>query len=123
MQTLEEFGDGMCTFSAYHADFTPWNMFVNDGRLFVFDWEYGCMSYPPMLDRYHFFVQQYIHVRHMSADEIYRNISEYAWYNGTQFRYYLLDVISRFVCRENGVISKDLVKMLEIWTKLLEYLK
>ena len=123
LQTFEEFSGGTYPFSAYHADFTPWNMFVNDGRLFVFDWEYGRMSYPPMLDRYHFFVQQYIHVRHMSADEICRQLGEYAWFDETQFRYYLLDVISRFVCRENGAISKDLAKMLEIWTKLLGYLK
>lgn len=45
-------------FSAYHADFTPWNMFVENGRLFVFDWEYTNMTYPPMLDRYHFLLKQ-----------------------------------------------------------------
>lgn len=34
-------------FCAYHADFTPWNMYVEQDELFVFDWEYAQMTYPP----------------------------------------------------------------------------
>jgi len=117
-----EFGMRSYEFSAYHGDFTPWNMFVNGNSLFVFDWEYGELTYPPMLDRYHFFVQQYIHVEHLSAGEIYNRIHGKEWYDPKIFRCYLLDIISRFVSREKGGMSGDLSRMLEIWTKLLIYL-
>ena len=107
-------------FSAFHADFTPWNMFVTDGHLFVFDWEYARLTYPPMLDRYHFHVQQAIHVGHLPADEIRREIESQPWYDPIDFRSYLLDIISRFVGRENGRISPSLDAMLSVWAKLLK---
>lgn len=105
--------------SAYHADFTPWNMFVENGRLYVFDWEYGRMTYPPMLDRYHFFVQQAIHVGHQSPAEIRALLEGFDWFSEDDLRLYLLDVITRFTMRENGKTSQSLISMLEIWTKLL----
>lgn len=109
-----------CRFSAYHADFTPWNMFVNKDRLFVFDWEYGRMTYPPMLDRYHFYIQQAIHVAHMPAEEITTEMKKIPWYDALDTKCYLLDVISRFVCREKGTISRELDATLKIWTQLLQ---
>lgn len=29
-----------------HGDFTPWNVFIDSGGLYVFDWEYSNKSYP-----------------------------------------------------------------------------
>jgi hypothetical protein len=121
--TQREFNRSLCSFSAYHADFTPWNMFISGKNLFVFDWEYGGKTYPTKLDKYHFFVQQYIHVEHMSATDIYNRIIDFEWYDTRTFRCYLLDVISRFVCRENGHISNDLGKMLGIWTSILQIIE
>lgn len=112
-----------CRFAAYHADFTPWNMFIEQNRLFVFDWEYGCMTYPPMLDRYHFHIQQAIHVAHMPVPEILANIKKQSWFSRIDLKCYLLDIISRFVCRENGKISKGLDESLNIWTQLLQLLQ
>jgi hypothetical protein len=117
--TLEEYKNEPCAFSAYHADFTPWNMFITGRNLFVFDWEYGCSTYPSKLDKYHFHVQQYIHVNHLSAEAIHAKLSKCRWYEPRMMRLYLLDIISRFVSRENGKISDDLMEILQIWTKLL----
>ncbi len=118
-EALAEYGEGRHEFSAYHADFTPWNMFVDGDRLFVFDWEYGRMTYPPMLDKYHFFVQQMMHVGHMSSQEIHECLGREEWYDRHQVRDYLLDIVSRFVCREHGGISDALDGMLQTWCEIL----
>ena len=117
--TIAEFKNKKCEMSAFHADFTPWNMFVHEGKLYVFDWEYGRLTYPPMLDRYHFIIQQAIHVKHLSADAIKFELKAQPWFSETDLRCYLIDVISRFVCRERGQISPSLNSMLAIWTELL----
>lgn len=117
--TMGQFRGRQLIMSAFHADFTPWNMFLHNGNLYVFDWEYGQQSYPPMLDRYHFYIQQAIHVKHQSPDEIRREIQSVPWFTPCDLRCYLLDIISRFLCRENGSVSSELKSMLEIWTALL----
>ncbi len=133
------FGGKEVSFSAYHADFTPWNMFVYspkqkkettgspvsetadkglDRGLYVFDWEYGQRSYPPMLDRYHFVIQQAIHVLHLGPDAILQNVQSYEWYDTMSLRCYLLDMISRWTAREKGQIT-PVVKQ---WTSMLKKL-
>ena len=37
-----------------HGDFTPWNSFVQGGRLYVFDWEYAHPAWPVGFDLVHF---------------------------------------------------------------------
>ncbi|GBG14984.1 cyanate hydratase [Novimethylophilus kurashikiensis] len=37
-----------------HSDFTPWNLGIADGRLFVFDWEYAEANGNPLHDFLHF---------------------------------------------------------------------
>lgn len=37
-----------------HGDFTPWNSFMQDGALYVFDWEYAHRNYPVGFDYVHF---------------------------------------------------------------------
>lgn len=116
---LDSLEDKQVEYSAFHADFTPWNMFMHDGSLFVFDWEYGRMSFPPMLDRYHFFVQQAIHVRHLDADATTRWLRENKWFSAAELDWYLLDIISRFTLREKGAVSPGLYSMLRFWTGML----
>lgn len=106
-------------YSAFHADFTPWNMFVQDGRLFVFDWEYGRMSYPAGLDRHHFHVQKAIHVGHLSPARALDQLKAIDGYSDTHLRYYLLDIISRFTLREKGAVSAGLDTLLRYWTEML----
>jgi hypothetical protein len=114
------------SYSAYHADFTPWNMFVEKKQLFVFDFEYAKMSYPPFLDWFHFFTQTCIFEKGLNADKIFEayqfkknNISKY--FNDPDFYYvcYLLDVVSLYVNRDKGSYSKDVERNLSIWIKLI----
>ncbi len=109
-------------FSAYHADFTPWNMFVENNRLFVFDWEYAQHSYPPGLDRYHFYTQTATFERRLGAEEILAELPTLPWMNGDDYPAYLLDVTARFTLRERGDFKGDVANSLRIWLKLIEKL-
>ena len=115
----------MVEYGAYHADFTPWNTFVEQGELFVFDWEYAQMTYPPMLDRYHFFTQTAIFEKHWHSDEImaYVKSAEGDWIDETEYQLYLLDIISRFTLRERGHFSGDVAHSINVWTETLKRLE
>ena len=111
-------------FCACHGDFTPWNMFANGKKLFVFDFEYAGVSYPAELDRYHFFTQTAVFEKHWGADEIiaYAGSSEGKWIDRQMYAMYLLDVISRFTMREGGKVTGEAAKPFALWGKLLEKL-
>ena len=111
-------------FSTYHADFTPWNMFAEKNRLFVFDWEYACMTYPPMLDHYHFFTQTAIFEKHWQEKEIiaFLQSPDANWVNRERYILYLLDIISRFTVREKGTVEGNIAHSMKIWNDLLVYL-
>lgn len=44
--------------SLSHGDFTPWNTFMANGRLYVFDWEYAEKAWPASSDIIHFVLNQ-----------------------------------------------------------------
>lgn len=117
-------GKQMVEFSAYHADFTPWNMFVESERLFVFDWEYAQLTYPPRLDRYHFFTQTVHFEKHWTFQQIveYMQSEQGVWIDKDMYLQYLLDVMSRFTLREKGKVTRDVAGSFNLWINLLEYL-
>ncbi len=109
-------------FCACHGDFTPWNMFANGKKLFVFDFEYAAMSYPAGLDRYHFFTQTAVFEKHWGIGEIaaYMESDSGKWIDKEFYAMYLLDVISRFTMRENGKVTADAATPFLLWGKILE---
>lgn len=114
-------------FSVFQADFTPWNMFEEGGDLFVFDWEYARLTYPPRLDYFHFEIQTAIFEDHLTADEIYnRFVAERDILNGLYDNYefslkcYLLSVMSLYVNREGSGIGDDTRSRLAFWVNLLK---
>lgn len=112
------------TYSAYHADFTPWNMFVENNRLFVFDFEYTKMTYPSLLDRYHHFTQTANFEQHWTSRDIitYIKSDKGKWIDRKMYILYLLDVMSRFTMRERSKVEGDVAKSFIIWSDLLIYL-
>lgn len=108
-------------FAACHADFTPWNMFVEQGKLFVFDWEYAQKTYPPGLDRYHFFTQTAFFAQHWSQKEIihYMHADAGYWMERDTFIAYLLDMIARFTLREKRKVRGNIVPLMHLWGGLL----
>jgi thymidylate kinase/tRNA A-37 threonylcarbamoyl transferase component Bud32 len=81
-----------------HGDFTPWNMFQKNNKLYVYDWELSKNTRPMGFDFYHFIFQQSILVDHKSWNfiqkEIYKQITKsgyntYATQLDTQQHLYL----------------------------------
>lgn len=111
-------------FSVCHADFTPWNMFVEKGELFVFDWEYSQHTYPPMMDQYHFFTQSALFERHWNAGDIRKYMASDAgeWMNTADYKAYLIEVLARFTIREKGHVGGDMARSMKLWSDLLVFL-
>ena len=111
-------------YSVCHMDFTPWNMFVERGKLFVFDWEYAQKTYPPRLDRYHFFMQTALFVKHWKINDFvaYVQSQEGLWINKKDYILYLLNIIAHFTLREEGKIESSIIYCMEVWYALLYYL-
>ena len=106
-------------FSLFHADFTPWNMFVEQGQLFVFDWEYAIRTCPPGLDRYHFFTQTEIFEHHHQVDQIWESFQKTGMDKETYLEYLLL-VMAIYTGRETSesvnLIHEELVR----WSSLIK---
>ena len=102
-------------YGAYHGDFTPWNMFVEGGELFVFDWEYAGRTYPMGLDRYHFWMQTALFEKHWGVAELkrYMGSAEGTWIDREMLEMYLLDVMSKYVMREGGKVKE--LGMFGVW--------
>lgn len=104
-----------------HGDFTPWNMFVEHGRLFVFDWEYAYRCCPVGMDRYHFLVQTAFFERHWSAEQLMALAStqDGAWIEIDHLIYYLILVLSRFVGREPADKKMSDTSLIAFWNQLI----
>lgn len=117
-------------FSAFQADFTPWNMFVEKGQLFVFDWEYARLTYPAYLDYFHFWIQTEIFEAHLTAEQIVRHYTANRGKLQAMFKNpdwalqcYLLAIISIYLQREQGILEQATIKRIDLWMTLLEHLK
>ncbi|MFR9523522.1 MAG: phosphotransferase [Rikenellaceae bacterium] len=122
-QVREYYGGKEVEFSAYHADFTPWNMFFEKGKLFVFDFEYAAMTYPPHLDWFHYYTQTANFERHLTPEQI---IAEFKCPErlDSQVGYvaYLLDMISKYVHREKGQLRSNTLDNITFWIDILKSL-
>jgi len=73
--------------SCSHGDLAPWNLLEqNDGRLFLFDWEYYSESAPALFDAFHYVLMPEFLVRNRSAFDLFVALSkpesrERAWLN------------------------------------------
>lgn len=117
------------TFSAFQADFTPWNMFEEKGHLFVFDWEYARLTYPPQLDYFHFQIQTAVFEGHIGISEIYerlraeREVLDQIYTDSVfSLKCYLLAVMSLYVNREKDKLGEETQQRVSFWVKLLELL-
>lgn len=120
---MAEYCGKMVEFSACHADFTPWNMFVERSELFVFDFEYTALTYPPGIDCCHFELQTAIFEKRLSREDIVEYLTGRDVAYKRLLRLYLLDVISRFTIRERGNANGDIANCLDIWCYLLKNIK
>jgi hypothetical protein len=101
-------------FSVYHGDFTPWNMFFEEHKLFVFDFEYAAISFPGKIDVFHYFTQVALYEKIWSADRIieeYSNLFIDGWLKelfekpNIAYLSYLLVVVEMYTKREKGIFQ------------------
>jgi thymidylate kinase len=60
-----------------HGDFTPWNMFVKNDYLHIYDWELADPFKPLGFDLFHFIIQQGILVQHKNWVAIKQDIDKH----------------------------------------------
>lgn len=68
--------DKIADFGCAHGDFTSWNMFVSENKLFVYDWESFDTEMPKGFDLFHFIIQQGILVDRNDWSKTYQVLSE-----------------------------------------------
>jgi hypothetical protein len=62
--------------SVSHGDFTPWNMYCDENRLYVYDWELSSNGIPMLFDLFHFIFQSGVMVHHQDYESIKKAIDE-----------------------------------------------
>lgn len=128
---LTEYYQGIRHFSAYHRDFTPWNSFVENGKLFVFDFEYAALQYPAYLDAIHYLCQTAVFEQKLKPQEIYA-LYQRECNSGClkglfkhpeiALQSYLLDIISFYISRRDSAVLDDgTAVLLEIWIDLCQF--
>ncbi len=123
--------------SLAHGDFTPWNMFVSQNTLQVYDWELAENQKPALYDLFHFVFQSGILVLHESFDSIYRKILTITEepdikaliQNNTidvnqNLLLYVLDVSSYYlgVYQEQEKVHLQVAWLMDVWVKALQVL-
>lgn len=59
-----------------HGDFTPWNMYTDDHRLYVYDWELAGAGMPMLVDLFHFVFQSQVLIYRKDISAISNGIAE-----------------------------------------------
>ena len=113
-----------------HGDFTPWNCFVVDYKLFAFDFEYSQKTYPQYYDLLHFFTQSEIYDKSRNEEQIYEEYKEmkkrifnrYIPVEECDFYYkcYLLGIIEFYLKRDNGALNNRIEHCFRIWIGLID---
>ena len=62
--------------SISHGDFTPWNMYCDEKRLYVYDWELSENGIPMLFDLYHFIFQSQVMVHRQNYPNIRQSIKD-----------------------------------------------
>lgn len=66
----------MITVGMAHFDFTPWNMYVTDKQLHIYDWELSKTDLPLLYDAFHFIFQAGILIKRSSLEDLQSEIEE-----------------------------------------------
>ncbi len=62
--------------SVSHGDFTPWNMYMDSNRLYVYDWELAKNGIPMLFDLFHFVFQSQVLLHRKNFTDIKENIKQ-----------------------------------------------
>lgn len=97
-----------------HGDFTPWNMYVGEDKLHVYDWELS-ERLPMLFDAFHFIFQSGVLIKRQSGNEINTKIQELK--NNDQVK----DLLSGYIFGFDGLFHLYLLKNISYY--LLKYMR
>lgn len=116
-----------CSYSASHGDFTPWNSYIINEKLFVFDFEYFQKYTIPYIDYFHFFTQSCIYNEYMEADAIWEKYMTNREMiqnriDNADFCYtcYLLSIMAFYLKRDDGFLNERVESCFNTWIELLK---
>jgi len=138
-QAAHEIEKGKVSLSLAHRDFTPWNTFFCKGHLFIFDWEFARMHWPPLTDAFHFIIQKQLLVDKQGPESLLgRLLSETSMegrflYNLSSrleieknlisplLIFYLCDIAILYwsKCPRHGRIEREGVRLFACWEQML----
>lgn len=107
-----------------HGDFTPWNMYVEQGVLCVFDFEYAGYSYPKYMDIIHFILQTSILEKNLVVEDIYVSLERHKNILPIKDKddlilAYLVHIFSHYMALYDGKFSKN-DRSYKIWMGLMK---
>lgn len=123
-----------------HRDFTPWNTFISNGRLFVFDWEFARPDWTPLTDAYHFILQKGILVDRCAPEELWSRLTSGKTREGrfihqcasdvtasketflALLAFYLCDIMTMYLYHyeREGSVPPDGERLLSVWEQLVQ---
>ncbi len=118
-----------------HGDFTPWNMYVTDDKLHLYDWEMASNKYPLLFDAFHYIFQTSILVDKVDFQEIKKRllnlkqmptceaiIQEYQIDFNVAYQLYLLYTISYYLhlYSQQQRLHDQAHWLIDSWTAALE---
>ena len=123
--------------SVSHGDFTPWNMYCDEQRLYVYDWELAKNGIPMFFDMFHFTFQTTVLRQHKDFSAIQKEIAtwtktplvqqlvhKYKINLTLHLRLYLLFTVSHYL--RQYIAEKELLEqskwMMNVWVQALSEL-
>lgn len=136
-QGLKLHEESTCPMSLTHGDFTPWNMYVNEHKLEVYDWEMMKDKAPALYDVFHFHFQKGLLIERKSVNRIFSEITESLQLKDLEamlkvhninvemhLKLYLLDVVTSnlILFRKQKELSVQHKWLLDAWEEALKQL-
>ena len=121
---------GLC-----HGDFTPWNMYVKDNQLYIYDWEMCTEGVPVFFDIFHFVFQSEILLNQSDYSIIKENIVSFFKEDRTismvrlfnidinqSYMFYLLFIVTKYLNLYvvQDVPHQQIYWMVAVWKKAMQ---
>jgi hypothetical protein len=125
----------MITVGMAHFDFTPWNMYVTEKQLHVYDWELSKTDLPLLYDAFHFIFQAGILIKRSTFEDLQNEIealksstlvqvlSQDSNFDFEQsYRFYVLSVASYYLdlYLKQTPLHDQAHWLVEMWTNVIE---
>jgi len=129
----EKLGNTELSFARAHGDFVPWNTYLVNDKLYVFDWEYSRCGMIVGWDIFHFYTQTNILVKRANAYRILAQAYPTIGYHLLRFQpncppsdfyylyaLYLVDVSSWYIFRDKHIVDLQGYRLRKTWLKMLQ---